>query len=160
MKMKAKLLLFAIIMALFTAKTATALKVMNDTTLYPFCLDNSDCRELPGHVCFLYFCYPWRTTSEAESVRPIKLCRRSRDCLDGERCVRHHDRRRVRNGVCAKRDEIEECEHHDDCVDLGGKCCANNYCCNEEYFQAMAELPCFSDIGCKVRVLMKIQSGN
>ena len=38
----------------------------------------------------------------------------------------------------------------EDCYAKGGECC-NGYCCNEEYFSALAEMPCFNDLGCSVR---------
>ena len=41
---------------------------------------------------------------------------------------------------------------HDDCLGSGGKCC-NGFCCNEKYFNEIKNLECFSDDGCKVKIL-------
>ena len=42
--------------------TTLAVKAINDTEKYPVCVADSDCekKNLIGHACFQYFCYPWQ----------------------------------------------------------------------------------------------------
>jgi hypothetical protein len=40
--------------------------LMNDTSAYPVCIEDTDCKQthkLKDYVCFQYFCYPWKTES-------------------------------------------------------------------------------------------------
>ena len=131
-----------------------AVQAINDTQKYPVCIDDSDCekRNLDGHACFQYFCYPWeKKPVEASVSTPLALCRKDVDCpnmLGGPaKCFRHYERRKVTHGVCVP--SIDRCSEHEDCYAKGGKCC-NGYCCNNEYFEALADMPCFNDLGCKV----------
>ena len=64
------------------------------------------------------------------------------------KCFRHYERRKVTHGVCVP--SIDTCDKHDDCYAKGGKCC-NGYCCNEEYFEALGDMPCYNDLGCQVQ---------
>lgn len=48
---------------------------------------------------------------------------------------------------------IDRCNSHEDCYAKGGKYC-NGYCCNGEYFNALVDMPCFNDLGCKVQKIM------
>ena len=160
-----KVLLLLASALVFLARSASAVVALTNSSLYPVCFADGDCEKvhkLRDHACFQYFCYPWRTDVSAEADEPapelpLKLCRRSKECRDPAtpeerpKCFRHPERRKVTNGVCVGPDETEMCETHGDCVDLGGKCC-NGYCCNEEYFRAMGEMPCAEDKGCKVSI--------
>lgn len=152
-------LLNIFILVLIPASTL-AVKAINDTKKYPVCIDDSDCekKNLDGHACFQYFCYPWQPKEQQASdpVRPLESCRKDNDCPQMQggpaKCFRHFERRKVTYGVCVA--SIDRCDVHDDCYAKGGKCC-NGYCCNEDYFQALSEMPCFNDLGCKVRSLFK-----
>ena len=45
--------------------------LMRDLTSYPVCIDDEDCakrHKLQDHVCFQFFCYPWKTTSGKEEA--------------------------------------------------------------------------------------------
>ena len=141
---------------------------MNDTKTYPPCLQNEDCKKnhlLQDHACFQYFCYPWKKTSEdrpggeeeEEEDAPLKLCRKSKQCSEGQTCFRNYNRRGVSNGVCLDKAEVEDCVTHEDCPDK--KCC-NGYCCSQQYFEALMTLPCTSDMGCQVRKSSKSSSGS
>ena len=85
-----------------------AVKSINDTKRFPVCIDDSDCekRNLDGHACFQYFCYPWDNKAQvaSEPPRPLELCRKDKDCpkmLGGAaKCFRHYERRRVTHGIC------------------------------------------------------------
>ena len=109
------------------------------------------------HFCpFLFICsfIPFSLTNfpiKASVSRPLELCRQDVDCpkmLGGPaKCFRHYERRKVTHGVCVP--SIDTCTNHDDCYAKGGKCC-NGYCCNGEYFNALADMPCFNNLGCKV----------
>ena len=136
-----------------------AVIAINDTKSYPVCISDSDCdkQKLDGYACFQYFCYPWEKKAKmASEERPLELCRKDRDCpnmLGGPaKCFRHYDRRKVTEGVCVP--SIDTCNDHDDCYAKGGRCC-NGYCCNEEHFQALSMMPCFTNLGCQVKLKTK-----
>lgn len=100
--------------------TTLAVKAINDTEKYPVCVSDSDCEQknLIGHACFQYFCYPWQDkATEASDSKPLELCRRDSDCpkmLGGPaKCFRHYERRKVTHGVCVP--SIDTCDKHDDC---------------------------------------------
>ena len=145
-----------LIYGLLLPASTMAVLLINDTAKYPVCISDSDCEahNFDGYACFQYFCYPWQNkpqmASEAE-LRPLKTCRKDSDCphMQGgpAKCYRHYEKRKVAYGVCVP--SIDKCSTHSDCYAKGGKCC-NDYCCNEEYFQALADMPCFNDLGCKV----------
>ena len=128
--------------------------------MFSFSIGDSDCEQknLDGHACFQYFCYPWEkkatVAASTDEAQPLELCRRDSDCppMQGgpAKCYRHYEKRKVTYGVCVP--SIDRCEIHDDCYAKGAKCC-NGYCCNEEYFHALADMPCFNNLGCRVRYL-------
>ena len=142
--------------------TILAVMEINDTTKYPVCTANSDCENynlgVNQFACFQYFCYPWvKKAQTADANQPLQLCRRDNDCpnMRGGRakCFRHFERRKINHGVCVP--SVDECKVYDDCYAKGGKCC-NGYCCNEEYYQALADMPCFNNLGCKVQPTLLI----
>jgi hypothetical protein len=143
---------------LLVALPASTLAVIaiNNTDKYPVCVEESDCekKNLDGYACFQYFCYPWqKKASEAsQPPKPLEPCMRHSDCPQMQggpaKCFRHYLRRTVTWGVCVP--SIDRCDYHDECVGKGGKCC-NGFCCNTEYFEALKIMPCFNDIGCKVK---------
>ena len=49
-----------------------------------------------------------------------------------------------RYGVCVSAEDYEMCESHEECEGRGGKCCGD-YCCNDEYFQALLNVNCEND---------------
>ena len=53
--------------------TTLAVKAINDTEKYPVCVSDSDCEQknLIGHACFQYFCYPWQ--DKATEVRHFRF---------------------------------------------------------------------------------------
>ena len=57
--------------------TTLAVKAINDTEKYPVCVADSDCekKNLIGHACFQYFCYPWQ--EKATEVRFIYIIKTS-----------------------------------------------------------------------------------
>ena len=61
----------------------------------------------------------------------------------------------VTNGVCLDSDSTEMCYEHGECAGKGGKCC-NGYCCSEDYFDAMKQLPCTNNEGCQVQNMFKL----
>ncbi len=152
--------------------SAEGKRVLRDTNKYPACLVDEDClsyHKLADHACFQYFCYPFKRASSAleasaaADFEDIPPCSLKRPCPNsaareggakrrGERqfCQRHYDKRRVSVGVCLGEDTNRACSSHDDCSDAGGKCC-NNFCCGQEYYDALKRLPCTNDIGCQVR---------
>ena len=143
-------LIFGLILPAYTL----AVQQINDTDKYPICMTNEECeaKNLDGHACFQYFCYPWKKQAKlASEKKPLELCRTSKDCpkmLGGPaKCYRHYEKRKITSGICVP--SIDTCEVHEDCYAKGGKCC-NGFCCNEEYFSALADLPCFTNLGCKV----------
>ena len=132
---------------------------MNNTDKYPACIEDNDCRRLDNHVCFQYFCYPWQTVSSGASdeALPLNLCRSNKDCPrvgeEKQECFRHHDKRKITSGICVQSQDT--CTDHDECEDKGGKCC-NGYCCNEGYYEAIQNLPCVSNEGCQVGIIVSI----
>ena len=143
--------------AAFTGLLASsfALKGMTDIESYPPCLLDNDCKsihKLDGFVCFQYFCYPWEKKPREAGAKPLplELCRYKKDCgvnFNGS-CFRHYDKRRIHNGICIESED--RCVIHEECNGKGGKCC-NGYCCNGNYFDAIKDFTCDSDIGCQVR---------
>ncbi len=147
---------------------STSAQVLRDTKKYPACLVDEDCLEyhkLADHVCYQYFCYPHKKATEAleasqaGAFKDLPPCSRRRPCASSQSgpgkerqvCRRHHDKRRVSVGVCVGERSNKECSSHSDCAgDAGGFCC-NEYCCGQEYFDALKRLPCSNDIGCQVR---------
>ena len=156
---------FLLLCCLLFPSYTFAVQAINDTKRFPICIDDSDCekRNLDGYACFQYFCYPWdnKPSMASDPPRPLELCRKDKDCpkmLGGPaKCFKHYDRRRVTHGVCVP--SIDRCDTHDDCYAKGGKCC-NGHCCNEEYFVALGEMPCFNDLGCKVRPHIDYRNSN
>ncbi len=149
---------------LAVAGCASATFFLNDTSLYPACLTDDDCKSYHrkrDHVCYQFFCYPWKSEAvdaDTAASRPLKTCRKDKECggaaagdADVE-CFRHSDLRRVTNGLCLAPNR--KCKAHEECVNKGGKCC-NSYCCNQEYFDELKKLPCTADLGCQVRTLDK-----
>ena len=59
--------------------SSLAVIAINGTERFPVCIDDSDCekRNLDGHACFQYFCYPWepKATEASEPERPLATCR-------------------------------------------------------------------------------------
>ena len=143
-------LIFGLILPAYTL----AVLQINDTDKYPICMTNDECeaKNLDGHACFQYFCYPWKKQATLATEKPpLELCRTSKDCpkMQGgpAKCYRHYEKRKITSGICVP--SIDTCETHEDCYAKGNKCC-NGFCCNEEYFSALADLPCFTNLGCKV----------
>ena len=60
--MKNHYYLLTTILLLPCITTTLAVKAINDTEKYPVCVADSDCekKNLIGHACFQYFCYPWQ----------------------------------------------------------------------------------------------------
>ena len=161
---KTNVLLAVVVFGL--AGLAHAVRQINDLKAYPPCLVDQDCEDnknLKDHVCFQYFCYPWKQTAVEVTVsRPLESCRMSRDCPKAagptaaqQICFRHHDKRQVTNGICI--DSRDECLSHDECDGKGDHCC-NGYCCNKGYFEALKKFSCVSDEGCQVRTKDTVQA--
>ena len=149
-----------LIYGLILPASTLAVIAINDTKKYPICIGDSDCEanNLDGYACFQYFCYPWEkkaTVASEAALRPLQLCRKDVDCpkmLGGPaKCYRHYERRKVTHGVCMP--SIDRCEKHDDCYAKGSKCC-NGFCCNNEYYDALSDMPCYSDLGCVVSIFI------
>jgi len=117
---------------------------IKDITIYKPCIvDSTVCPH--DQLCFQYFCYP----KTAKAADPLKSCSKNSHC-DGwkpsktEKCAKQG-----RNGVCVPSEDYETCEAHEDCEDRGEKCCGD-YCCNEEYFDALQKLVCpEGDVDCE-----------
>ena len=146
---------YSLLLSLLLPASTLAVLAINDTKRYPVCIDDSDCekRNLQEYACFQYFCYPYEKNAQtaSEAVLPLDQCRKDKDCPSMQggpaKCFRHYERRKVTYGVCVP--SIDRCDNHEDCYAKGGKCC-NGYCCNQEYFDALAGMQCFNDLGCKV----------
>jgi len=124
--------LFALV---FLPASILAIQSIDDIKIYEPCIVDSTVCPSEDQVCFQYFCYP----KEADPQDPLTSCKRNSDCkdVDGEpKCFKTS-----RVGICVSVDDYEMCESHEECEDKGGKCCGD-YCCNEEYFQALQETPC------------------
>lgn len=126
------LLSFLVFLPAFTV----AVIEINNIELYKPCIvDSTACPE--DHACIQYFCYP----KGASEVDPLKSCKKNSHC-DGwkpdktEKCFKEGQ-----NGVCIAAEDYEMCETHDECEGRGGKCCGD-YCCNEEYFDALQTQEC------------------
>jgi len=125
------------------ALTLAVSSINNIQTYKPCILDSTVCPD--NQVCLQYFCYP----KVASTEDPLKSCKKNSMC-DGwsqnktEKCFKEG-----LNGVCVPADDYDKCEAHEDCESRGGKCCGD-YCCNNEYFQALLEAPCNpKDLDCK-----------
>ena len=130
----------------FLPASTLAIVSINDTALYKPCIPYSSAAACPSEdqQCFQYFCYP-RTGAQD----PLKSCKKNSDCNDVYGAPKCSKQSRV--GICVSRDDYERCYTNEECEGRGGKCCAD-YCCNEEYFQALQEIPCEEDDGeCQVR---------
>ena len=64
---------------------------MTDLTSYPVCIGDEDCKKQTmqtkqDHVCFQFFCYPWKTQSVTAGAKkpPLELCRKTSDCRKGQ----------------------------------------------------------------------------
>jgi len=113
-----------------------AVSSINDIQTYKPCIvDSVECPD--NQACFQYFCYP----KEASAEEPLTSCKKNSEC-DGwspnktEKCFKEGQ-----SGVCIPAEDYEMCEAHEDCEGRGEKCC-NDYCCNNDYFQALLEVPC------------------
>lgn len=133
------------------AKSHDAPEAMNQVSPIPFtaCIDDGDCTVLgDDHACFQYICYPWKDDSSIPENHRKQTCKKNEDCsLPGETCFRHHNRRNVNKGICVKDSKSCEDGGHNDCNER--RCCAGRYCCEEEYFKLLTNLPCTSDYSCK-----------
>lgn len=117
---------------------------------FKVCIDDSDCQKIKQgdtYACFQYLCYPWKDESGVPEKDKIPLCRKTKDCKDGKTCVRHHNRRKVTQGLCM--DEEQECglDSDNDCPKDKG--CCGSYCCENKYHRQYKELPCTNHIGCE-----------
>jgi len=120
----------------FLPAVTVAVIEINNIELYKPCIvDSTACPD--DHACIQYFCYP-KVASEED---PLKSCKKNSHC-DGwkpdktEKCFKEGQ-----NGVCVAAEDYEMCEAHEECEDRGGKCCGD-YCCNEEYFDALQTQEC------------------
>ena len=57
---------------------------MSDLTSYPVCIDDGDCAKKQDHVCFQFFCYPWKETAGTDgrgrqTVTDFRKLPKSRD---------------------------------------------------------------------------------
>jgi len=115
------------------------------------CIDDSDCVDQGSdYACFQYICYPWEDDSAVPKKDKRATCKSQDQCSAGLECFRHHDRRNIHKGLCME--PIADCsENGDSDCKHGAKrsCCNGQYCCEEEYFNQLKELPCFNDQGCK-----------
>jgi hypothetical protein len=112
------------------------------------CIDDSDCSDRgSGFACFQYICYPWSDDSAIKSSDRKKTCKSNDNCPDGLSCFRHHDRRQIHRGLCME--PITDCSENgrDDCAQR--ECCNGQYCCGQEYFDQLKQLPCVNHLGCK-----------
>lgn len=132
-------------------KSHDAPEAMNQISAIPFtaCIDDGDCTVLgDDHACFQYICYPWKDDSSIPENHRKETCKKNEDCsAPGETCFRHHNRRNVNKGICVKDSKSCEDGGHNDCNER--RCCAGRYCCEEEYFKLLTNLPCTSDYSCK-----------
>ena len=127
------------------AFTVAVIEINNIELYKPCIVDSTACPD--DHACIQYFCYP-KVASEAD---PLKSCKKNSHC-DGwkpdktEKCFKEGQ-----NGVCVAAEDYEMCEAHEECEGRGGKCCGD-YCCNEEYFDALQTQECTEgDEACEVR---------
>jgi len=133
--------------------------VVRDLVRFPVCVTDDDCdsisdKKQDSYKCFQYMCYPWNSSQQGQ---PFKSCKRRSDCKDlspaeggdggnGD-CFRHQDRRNVFSGICLSSSDMKPCFDHSDCP--GGRKCTNQFCGEEQYFQALGELSCKKDSFCQ-----------
>jgi len=123
------------------------------STEAPFkaCIDDSDCSSQGnGYACFQYICYPWEDDSAVAKEDRKATCKSNEQCGSDLVCFRHHDRRNIHKGLCME--EIKDCSENgkSDCKHGPNRsCCNGQYCCGQEYFDQLKQLPCVNDQGCK-----------
>jgi hypothetical protein len=116
------------------------------------CIDDSDC-SVKGHgfACFQYICYPWADDTAIPAKDRKETCKSNDDCSNQLKCFRHHDRRQIHRGLCME--DITDCSENgrDDCKAAGAQreCCNGQYCCGQEFFDQLKQLPCVNHLGCK-----------
>jgi len=117
----------------FLSASTLAVQIINDIETYKPCFPGGCDGE---EVCFQYFCY-----AKSGGEAPLRSCKKSRECKGlGEpnyKCYKPSPT----TGVCVPSEDYEMCEGHEECEDRGGKCCGD-YCCNEEYFEALQKQEC------------------
>lgn len=142
--------LLATVATCVLGKGHDAPEVMNQIAAKPFtaCIDDGDCVSLgDDHACFQYICYPWKDDSSIPQIHRKQTCKKNDDCsAPGETCFRHHNRRNVNKGICVKDSVSCEDGGHNDCPER--RCCGGQYCCEEEYYKQLTDLPCTTHYSC------------
>ena len=116
---------------------------------FPVCIDDSDCQNFAGagsFACFDFICYPWQDDRVVDSKDRIPLCRKDKDCAHNKKCLRHHDKRRISQGLCLA--EAKSCSEVGKDCEEGYHCCGGT-CCNGRYFRKYTQLPCMTDDFCQ-----------
>jgi len=119
------------------------------------CIDDSDCAgQGTDYACFQYLCYPWKDDSKIAKKDKMKTCKSSDHCANGLECYRHPDRRNIYMGLCME--AVVDCSENgqEDCKQPGNKgpnkaCCNGAYCCQQDYFSQLQQLPCVSHQPCR-----------
>jgi len=117
----------------FLSASTLAVQVIDDIQTYKPCFSGGCEGE---EVCFQYFCYP-----KSGQDTPLRSCKKSKQCRDlGDyKCYKPSPT----TGICVESTDYEMCEGHEECEGRGGKCCGD-YCCNEEYFEALQTQECIA----------------
>jgi len=116
------------------------------------CIDDSDCgTEGHGFACFQYICYPWADDTAIPAKDKKETCKSNDDCTGQLKCFRHHDRRQIHRGLCMEPETDCSENGRDDCKAAGAQreCCNGQYCCGQEFFDQLKQLPCVNHLGCK-----------
>jgi len=148
------MLLLLTAVSLAAGRSDTNLQSANQIKSSPFkvCIDDSDCAHMEGkYGCFQYICYPYEDDSLISAAARKTKCTRNDECGANQVCHRHPSRRHINTGLCM--DELGDCREHgdNDCKSPGGserRCCNGQFCCEEEYFNQLANLPCVNHEMC------------
>jgi len=119
-------------------------------TTFKVCRDDSDCDSLANDyvtACFQYICYPWKNDSSLAKEDRKATCRQNKQCGSHLVCFRHPYRKKVHRGLCME--YSGDCSKHSDCKDGQNlACCNGQYCCSQEYFHELQQLPCVTNQDC------------
>jgi len=126
-------------------------QIKTSEAAFKACIDDSDCSSQgSGYACFQYICYPWKNDSAVPIDDRKSTCKANKHCRDNLKCFRHHNRAKVHMGLCMEGIVFCSDNGESDCKHGPNRsCCNGQYCCGEEYFNQLKQLPCVNDQSCK-----------